>query len=50
MSKRGKITQRALASHWGCSQPYVSKCVQKGCPTHSFEAADQWREAHTKRR
>lgn len=37
------LSQRQLAKHWGTSQPYVAKCVGKGCPTSDLQAANDWR-------
>lgn len=33
-----------IARDWGTSRAYVSKCVGKGCPTSSLEAAREWRQ------
>lgn len=37
-----------IAQAWGCSRPYVSKCIAQGCPIDSVEAATAWRVAHSK--
>ena len=42
-------SHRAIASDWGCAKSYVDRCVKRGCPTESFEAAKLWREANTDR-
>ncbi len=37
-----------IAKAWGCSRPYVSKCIKEGCPFDSVESATAWRVAHSK--
>ena len=39
------LTAAAIAREWGTSRAYVSKCIAKGCPTNSLEAAAAWRAA-----
>ena len=42
-------SHRDLARDWGCAKSYIGRCVKRGCPTESFEAARLWREANTDR-
>lgn len=37
-----------IAKAWGCSRPYVSKCIKAGCPFDSVESANAWRAANSK--
>lgn len=43
------ISISAIAKDWGCARSYTQKCVKRGCPTKSYEAARLWREANTDR-
>ena len=43
------ITKPELAKHWGTARAYAYKCVEKGCPLDSFEAADKWRRTQSQR-
>lgn len=40
--KPKKLTQKALADHLGCKQPYISKMKKKGMPMDSIESAEAW--------
>jgi hypothetical protein len=40
-----KLTPTELGKAWGTSRAYASKCIKNGCPTHSIDAANQWRQA-----
>lgn len=40
----GKLTQRDIAKAWGMTQPNVHKMVKMGMPTHSMQAAEEWRK------
>ena len=40
---------RQIAFEWGCGRSYVQRCVKRGCPTESFEAARLWRQANQQR-
>jgi hypothetical protein len=42
-------SNRQIAKDWGVNSGYVDKCVKRGCPTDSFEAAREWRLANQKR-
>jgi hypothetical protein len=42
-------SNREIANDWGCAPSYVDRCVKRGCPTDSFEAARFWLAANTKR-
>ena len=44
------VSQRAIAAHWGISQPSVAAHVKRGCPTNSLRAADVWREQNRRRK
>ena len=44
------VSQRALAKHWGISQPHVNRLVKKGCPVNSLRAATLWRKARGRKR
>jgi hypothetical protein len=39
-------SNRQVAKDWGCQSSYVDRCVKRGCPTESFEAARFWRQAN----
>lgn len=39
-------SNREIARDWGVAPSYVDRCVKRGCPTETFEAARMWREAH----
>ena len=39
-----KLTQRDIAKAWGMTQPNVHKMVKMGMPTHSMQAAEEWRK------
>ena len=43
MSDTSKISAAEVARAWGTSRAYVSKCVKRGCPLDSQEAANAWR-------
>ncbi|GJL72969.1 MAG: hypothetical protein NMNS01_21680 [Nitrosomonas sp.] len=38
-----KLTKTQLAQELGISRVMLYKCIHKGCPTDSVEAAKQWR-------
>jgi hypothetical protein len=38
-----------IAAVWNVSRAYVSKCKNRGCPTHSIEAANEWRLQNAQR-
>src|SRR6266481_4527569 len=40
---------RQIAFDWDCARSYVQRCVRRGCPTESFEAARLWRQANQQR-
>ncbi len=42
------ITAADIARDWGTSRAYVSKCLKKGCPNVSLEAAREWRVANAR--
>jgi hypothetical protein len=42
-------SHRELASDWNCAKSYIDRCVKRGCPTSSFEAARLWRAANAQR-
>lgn len=44
------LSHGQIARDWGTSREYVTKCVKKGCPIDSFEAARLWRDAHARQR
>lgn len=37
-----------IGRDWGTSRAYASQCLKKGCPSHSLEAAREWRVANSK--
>ncbi|MEI6716072.1 MAG: hypothetical protein WCO60_20165 [Verrucomicrobiota bacterium] len=39
------IPATVIAKAWGTSRAYVYKCLKRGCPDHSIEAATEWRSA-----
>src|SRR6202011_4879034 len=44
-------SRREIARDWGgVAKSYVDRCVKRGCPTDSFEAARKWREENAHRR
>jgi hypothetical protein len=43
-------SRREIASDWQVAKSYVDRCVQRGCPTDSLEAARKWREENARRR
>src|SRR6266480_5602651 len=43
-------SNRQIAKDWGCRPSWVDRCVKRGCPTDSFEAARLWRQAHASSR
>jgi hypothetical protein len=42
-------SNREIARDWDVSSSYVDRCVKRGCPTESFEAARLWRAANAQR-
>ncbi len=40
------VPATVIARAWGCSRAYVYKCIGRGCPQTSVEAATEWRSAH----
>ena len=40
------VPATVIAQAWGCSRAYVYKCIGRGCPQTSVEAATEWRSAH----
>lgn len=42
------LTPTEIAKVWGCSRTYASKCIKKGCPTDTIDAATKWRAEHAK--
>jgi len=40
---------RQIALDWDCGRSYVQRCVKRGCPIESFEAARLWRQANQQR-
>jgi len=40
---------RQIALDWRCGRSYVQRCVKRGCPIESFEAARLWRQANQQR-
>jgi hypothetical protein len=43
-------SNRQIAKDWKCRPSWVDRCVKRGCPTDSFEAARLWRQAHASSR
>lgn len=43
-----KLTPSEIGRDWGTSRAYASKCIGKGCPTDSLDAARRWRVEHSK--
>ena len=43
------VSISAISKNWNCARSYVQRCVKRGCPTESFEAARLWRQANQQR-
>lgn len=43
------VSISAISKDWNCARSYVQRCVKRGCPTESFEAARLWRQANQQR-
>jgi hypothetical protein len=43
-------SHREIARHFGCVKSYVDKLCRRGMPTHSYAAADAWRDANARKR
>lgn len=43
-------SRREIAADWQCAKSWVDRCVARGCPTDSLEAARQWRDDNARRR
>jgi len=43
------VSISAISKDWGCARSYVQRCVKRGCPIESFEAARLWRQANQQR-